>query len=56
MIEGRWRSDEDRVREDGRYGVPETVDVVHIGRHDYESHGSINPTRIVPVGPWLEFV
>jgi glutathionyl-hydroquinone reductase len=32
-------------------GVAETVDFGHIKRHYYRSHGSINPTRIVPKGP-----
>lgn len=36
-------------------GVAETVNFDHIKRHYYESHESINPTRIVPVGPILDF-
>jgi putative glutathione S-transferase len=32
-------------------GVAETVDFDHIKRHYYVTHGEINPTRIVPVGP-----
>lgn len=36
-------------------GVRETVNFEHIKRHYYESHESINPTRIVPVGPLLDF-
>ncbi len=32
-------------------GVAETVDFDHIKRHYYVTHGDINPTRIVPVGP-----
>jgi len=35
-------------------GVAETVDFEHIKRHYYESHGTINPTRVVPVGPALD--
>lgn len=35
-------------------GVAETVDLEHIKRHYYESHATINPTGIVPVGPRLE--
>ncbi len=35
-------------------GVAETCDLVHIKRHYYESHETINPTRIVPVGPELD--
>ncbi len=36
-------------------GVAETVDLGHIKRHYYGSHKSINPTRIVPKGPLLNF-
>lgn len=32
-------------------GVAPTVDFDHIRRHYYQSHGSINPTAIVPAGP-----
>lgn len=32
-------------------GVAETVDFDHIKQHYYRSHPSINPNRIVPVGP-----
>jgi glutathionyl-hydroquinone reductase len=32
-----------------------TVDFTHIKRHYYESHTSINPSRIVPVGPLTDF-
>ena len=32
-------------------GVSETVNLTHIKRHYYESHTTINPTGIVPVGP-----
>jgi len=35
-------------------GVSETVNLTHIKRHYYESHGSINPTGIVPAGPELD--
>ncbi len=35
-------------------GVAETVDFDHIKRHYYLTHGSINPTRIVPKGPALD--
>jgi putative glutathione S-transferase len=34
-------------------GVAGTVDLGHINRHYYESHRSINPSGIVPVGPDL---
>jgi putative glutathione S-transferase len=40
-----------------RPGFGETVDFDHIKRHYYATHGQINPTRIVPKGPrmnWLE--
>ncbi len=36
-------------------GIAETVDMVHIKRHYYESHLTINPTGIVPAGPELDF-
>ncbi|MBD3609641.1 MAG: glutathione S-transferase family protein [Gammaproteobacteria bacterium] len=36
-------------------GVSETVYMHHIKRHYYWSHDSINPTRIVPRGPALDF-
>jgi glutathionyl-hydroquinone reductase len=32
-----------------------TVDFTHIKRHYYESHTSINPSRIVPLGPLTDF-
>ncbi len=34
-------------------GVAQTVDFQHIKRHYYESHKTINPTGIVPMGPEL---
>lgn len=36
-------------------GVSETVFLEHIKRHYYSSHESVNPTRIVPVGPEIDF-
>jgi putative glutathione S-transferase len=27
----------------------------HIKRHYYESHETINPTRVVPLGPEIDF-
>lgn len=36
-------------------GVAETVDQNHIKRHYYYSHDMINPTRVVPKGPHLDF-
>ena len=45
------------TRELYRYpGVAETTDFTHIKRHYYQSHESINPTRVVPVGPDLDFL
>ncbi|WP_298985472.1 glutathione S-transferase family protein [uncultured Roseibium sp.] len=37
-------------------GVAETVDMPTIKQHYYGSHESVNPTRIVPVGPDLDFL
>jgi glutathionyl-hydroquinone reductase len=39
-----------------RPGLAATVDFAHIKRHYYQSHPSINPTRIVPVGPQVDFL
>jgi len=36
-------------------GVAGTVNFEHIKRHYYESHKTINPTQIVPVGPEVNF-
>ncbi len=36
-------------------GVKETVDMEHIKTHYYYSHQMINPSRIVPSGPKLDF-
>ena len=36
-------------------GVSETVNMDHIKRHYYMSMTAINPTRIVPLGPELDF-
>ncbi|SFI90922.1 glutathione S-transferase family protein [Aerobium aerolatum] len=36
-------------------GIAETVDMLHIKAHYYASHNMINPTRIVPKGPDLDF-
>jgi putative glutathione S-transferase len=36
-------------------GIAETVNLSHIKEHYYRSHGSINPTRFVPVGPEIDF-
>ena len=36
-------------------GIAETVNVEHIKRHYYYTHDDINPTRVVPLGPLLDF-
>ena len=36
-------------------GIAETVNLDHIKRHYYFTHDDINPTRIVPIGPLLDF-
>jgi len=36
-------------------GVADTVNMLHIKNHYYRSHHTINPTRIVPLGPQLDF-
>jgi len=36
-------------------GVADTVNMVHIKDHYYRSHGSINPSGVVPVGPEIDF-
>jgi putative glutathione S-transferase len=36
-------------------GVAETVDIPHVKKHYYGSHESINPTRIVPIGPKIDY-
>jgi putative glutathione S-transferase len=36
-------------------GVGETVDLAQIKRHYYMSHATINPTRIIPKGPAIDF-
>lgn len=36
-------------------GIAETVNLTHIKRHYYESHPTINPTGIVPLGPEIDF-
>jgi len=37
-------------------GVADTVRLNHIKQHYYSSHETINPTRIVPAGPQLNFL
>lgn len=36
-------------------GIAETVNLDHIKRHYYMTHEEINPFRIVPIGPELDF-
>jgi glutathionyl-hydroquinone reductase len=36
-------------------GVAETVSIDHIKRHYYGSQPQVNPTRIVPIGPLIDF-
>ncbi len=36
-------------------GVSETINMEHIKKHYYSSHESVNPTRIVPAGPDVDF-
>ncbi|MDW6022272.1 glutathione S-transferase family protein [Mesorhizobium sp. BAC0120] len=36
-------------------GVAETVNLHHIKMHYYRSHATVNPTRIVPLGPELDY-
>lgn len=38
-----------------RPGFGETVDIDHIKRHYYMTHDTINPTRIVPLGPIIDW-
>lgn len=37
-------------------GIAETVDFAHIKEHYYRSHVQVNPTRIVPAGPQIDFL
>ncbi|WP_020186358.1 glutathione S-transferase family protein [Methylopila sp. 73B] len=36
-------------------GVAETVNLAHIKTHYYWSHTTINPTRVIPLGPTLDY-
>jgi putative glutathione S-transferase len=36
-------------------GIAATVNIDHIKRHYYGSHETVNPTRIVPVGPEIDY-
>ena len=35
--------------------IKETVNIEHIKLHYYGSHGTLNPTRIVPLGPVIDY-
>ena len=37
-------------------GIKETVNMEHIKNHYYASHESVNPTRVVPKGPEIDFM
>lgn len=36
-------------------GVAETVNLEHIKNHYYGSHETVNPTRVVPIGPDIDY-
>lgn len=36
-------------------GVADTVNFEHIKTHYYYSHDTINPTRVVPIGPQIDY-
>lgn len=36
-------------------GIAETVDIDYIKAHYYGSHETINPSRVIPLGPLLDF-
>ena len=36
-------------------GIADTVNMAHIKNHYYASHDMINPTRVVPVGPDIDY-
>jgi putative glutathione S-transferase len=36
-------------------GVAETVNMEHIKKHYYASHETINPSRVVPMGPVIDY-
>ena len=37
-------------------GIASTVDIDYVKAHYYGSHETINPTRIIPVGPEVDFM
>ena len=36
-------------------GISETVNMEHIKGHYYGSHETINPSRVIPVGPEVKY-
>ena len=36
-------------------GIAKTVNLEHIKKHYYGSHETINPTRIIPAGPYIDY-
>ena len=36
-------------------GIADTVNMEHIKNHYYGSHESVNPSRVIPVGPYIDF-
>lgn len=66
VYHGHFKCNRDRIADYARLqpymldlyrqpGVAQTVDVDHIKRHYYMSHPHLNPSRIVPRGPALDF-
>jgi len=37
-------------------GIADTVNMEHIKNHYYASHESVNPSRVIPVGPDIDFM
>ena len=37
-------------------GVADTVDLDQIKEHYYRSHESVNPSRVVPIGPEIDYM
>ena len=55
----RWTSQARIDRAGDLYQLPriaETVDMAQIKRHYYTTHDMINPSRIIPAGPKLDFL
>ena len=36
-------------------GIAATVNLDHIKKHYYASHETINPSRVIPLGPYVDF-